>query len=73
MSEPKTVQEQAQGSSFWATAKAVAWSFLGIRRGKDFQDDIGRLKPYHLIAAGIIGVFIFIGLLMLAVKIAVSA
>ncbi len=66
------VQEK-NSSSFWATAKAVAWSFLGIRRGKDFQDDVGRLKPYHLIAAGIIGVFIFIGVLMLVTRVAVSA
>lgn len=67
------VQEKKPSSSFWATTKAVAWSFLGIRRGKDFQDDIGRLKPYHIIAAGIVGVFIFIGVLMLVAKVAVSA
>jgi hypothetical protein len=71
MSEPVD-QRTEKKSTPWATAKAVAWGFLGIRRGKDFQEDIGRLKPYHLIAAGIIGVFIFIGILMLAVNYAVS-
>ncbi len=46
---------QASKGSFWATVKAVAWSFLGVRKSSDFQDDIGRLKPYHIIAVGLIG------------------
>jgi hypothetical protein len=46
--------------SLWATVKAVAWSFLGVRRSSDFQDDIGRLKPYHIIAVGLVGAILFV-------------
>ena len=45
----------ARKGSLWATAKAVAWSFLGVRKSSGFQDDIAQLKPYHIIAVGLVG------------------
>lgn len=53
-------------SSVWRTVKAVLWSFLGIRRRKDFQEDVSQLKPLHLMVAGVILTFVFvIGLMVL--------
>lgn len=49
-----------QQGSVWATVKAVAWSFLGVRKGSGFQDDISRLKPYHIIAVGLVGGILFV-------------
>lgn len=46
--------------SFGHTIKAVAWSFLGIRKSSEFQEDMGRLNPFHLIAVGIVGALIFV-------------
>ncbi len=46
--------KKAKGS-LWATVKAVAWSFLGVRKNSGFQDDIAQLKPYHIIAVGLVG------------------
>ncbi len=46
--------------SIWQTAKAVAWSFLGVRKNSEFQDDIGRLNPFHIIAVGVVGGVIFV-------------
>jgi len=46
---------QASKGSLWATVKAVAWSFLGVRKNSGFQDDIAQLKPYHIIAVGLVG------------------
>jgi hypothetical protein len=46
--------------SIWQTAKAVGWSFLGVRQNREFQDDIGRLNPFHIIAVGIVGALIFV-------------
>ena len=63
---------EAKKPTVLATFKAVAWSFLGIRKRKDFESDQTTLKPYHLIAGGIIGVLVLIVVLMVAVKIAVS-
>ncbi|GAB3190485.1 DUF2970 domain-containing protein [Hydrogenophaga aquatica] len=53
-------------SSVWRTVKAVLWSFLGIRRRKDFHEDVSQLKPLHLMVAGVILTFVFvIGLMVL--------
>jgi hypothetical protein len=46
--------------------KMVAWSFLGIRRNSGFQDDMAKVSPFHVIAVGIAGAFIFVvGLIVL--------
>lgn len=58
--------------SFLATMKAVLWSFFGVRKRKDYESDAANLNPVHVIIAALIGVMIFIGLLMVAVRFAVS-
>jgi hypothetical protein len=50
------------------TMRAVAWSFLGIRRSSDHQQDVAKLNPVHVIIAGIIGAAIFVGVLVLLVN-----
>lgn len=47
--------------------KAVAWSFLGIRKRADLEADAAQLNPLALIAAGLIGAALFIGVLLLVV------
>jgi hypothetical protein len=59
-------------ASFGATMKAVFWSFFGVRKRKDYEHDSANLNPVHVIIAGLIGALLFIGVLILAVKIAVS-
>ena len=58
----------ARKGSFVQTLKAVAWSFLGIRRGAGWQEDISRLTPVHVIVAGLIGAALFVGALVLRVS-----
>lgn len=59
--------------SLLATLGAIAWSFVGLRRKKDFDVDAdGAFNPLYVIAAALIGLAIFIGLLMCAVRLAVS-
>ena len=36
-------------------AKAVFWSFLGIRKRRDYEADSVELKPQQVIVAGLIG------------------
>jgi hypothetical protein len=50
------------------TMRAVAWSFLGIRRGADHREDMARLNPVHVIIAGLIGAGLFITALVLLVR-----
>ncbi|MDO8300740.1 DUF2970 domain-containing protein [Lacisediminimonas sp.] len=58
--------------SFISTMMAIAWSFIGLRRRKDFEQDIGRMNPLYVLIAALIGVAIFIGILLAVVKYAVS-
>ncbi len=46
--------------SFAQTVKAVAWSFLGIRKRAGYEQDVQKLNPVHVIVAGIIGAILFI-------------
>lgn len=55
-------------ASFGATIKAVLWSFLGIRKKSDYEQDAAQLNPVHVIVAGVIGALIFIATLVIIVK-----
>lgn len=59
-------------SSFWRTVKAVAWSFVGLRARGDYEEDVKNLNPLHIIAAGLVGIFIFVAVLILLVNWAVA-
>lgn len=59
-------------ASFWASMKAVFWSFFGVRKRRDYEDDAVNLNPFHVIVAALLGLAIFIGVLLLLVRIAVA-
>ena len=40
--------------SLLRTLKAIAWSFIGIRKGSESQRDLAGVHPLQLIAAGIV-------------------
>jgi hypothetical protein len=54
--------------SIWRTVKAVAWSFVGLRKGADYQEDIAQLNPLHIILVGIAGCLVFVAGLMFLVN-----
>ena len=59
--------------TFLDTLRAIAWSFIGLRRKKDFdEDDAGAPNPVYVVIAALIGVLIFIGVLLAAVRLAVQ-
>ena len=58
--------------SFAASMKAVFWSFFGVRKRRDYEDDAVNLNPVHVIVAALLGLAIFIGVLLLLVKVAVA-
>ena len=59
-------------SSFWASMKAVFWSFFGVRKRSDYESDAANLNPLHVIVAALLGAAIFIGVLLVLVRFAVS-
>jgi hypothetical protein len=59
--------------SFGATMIAIAWSFVGLRRKSDFdRDAAGAMNPLYVIAAGLLGTALLIGVLVLAVQFALA-
>ena len=60
-------------ASLWRTFKAVAWGFFGVRKNSDYQEDIARLTPMHIVAVGLVAVVLFVSALILLVKYVVAA
>ncbi|OWW19189.1 DUF2970 domain-containing protein [Noviherbaspirillum denitrificans] len=60
--------ETKKTRSFLSTMIAVAWSFIGLRRKRDFDEDVGGLNPVYVVAGGLIGTAIFIGILLTIVN-----
>jgi hypothetical protein len=54
--------------SFWQTVRAVGWSFFGVRRAADLEQDVQRLNPLHVVVAGIAAAALFVMLLVVLVR-----
>jgi hypothetical protein len=59
--------------SFWQTLRAVAWSFFGVRKGSEYEKDVARLNPVHVVVAGVIGAILFVVVLVLLVNWVISS
>jgi hypothetical protein len=75
VSEPGGDFKQAVGrkASLMQTISAVAWSFFGVRRGKDHENDMARLNPVHVLIAGVLGAALFVLMLVLLVRWVISS
>jgi hypothetical protein len=51
-----------------AVARAVFWSFFGIRKSAEYDKDAATLNPIHVIIAGVIGAVIFVVSLITVVR-----
>ena len=58
----------ARTASFGQTMKAVLWSFLGIRKRRDHDQQTAKLNPVHVVIAALLGVGLFIFALLMIVK-----
>ncbi len=54
--------------SFVQTLRAVAWSFFGVRKGADYERDVDKLNPVHVVIAGVVAAIVFIALLLVLVS-----
>ena len=57
----------ARKADFGQTFRAVAWSFLGIRRSADHEQDVRKLNPIHVVIAAVLGAAVFVLALVLLV------
>jgi hypothetical protein len=52
--------------ALWRSVRAVGWSFIGIRKGSGFQEDVANIKPLHVLGVGVVAALLFvIGLIVL--------
>ena len=63
-----TVAQAPNKASPLQVAKAVFWSFLGIRKRSDYEADGVELKPQQVIIAGLIGAAVLVASLILLVR-----
>ncbi len=73
MTEDGLKQAVQRRGSFVQTFKAVAWSFFGVRKSADYERDVQKLNPLHVIAAGLIAAALFVGALVVLVNWVVAA
>ena len=46
--------------NFLRTVKAVLWSFIGIRKRSGYEEDLGKLNPFAVIAVALVLVALFV-------------
>ena len=63
-----TVPQAQKKASPLQVAKAVFWSFLGIRKRSDYETDSVEIKPHQVIVAGLIGAAVLVVSLILLVR-----
>jgi hypothetical protein len=50
------------------TVRAVLWAFLGVRKKSGYEEDLGKLSPFHIIAVALAAVAVFVGGLVVLVN-----
>ena len=65
---PPDVPVTSRPPGFLYTLRAVLWGFLGVRRKSDYQEDLVKLNPLHLVLMGVVVTFAFVAGLMLLVR-----
>lgn len=63
---PSDVKKQS--ASLGRSVKMVAWSFLGIRKNSEYQQDLASVNPLHIILAAFAGVVMLVMALVLLVN-----
>ncbi|MEO8202740.1 MAG: DUF2970 domain-containing protein [Betaproteobacteria bacterium] len=53
-------------------ARAVFWSFFGVRKKKDYASDSARISPAQIVVAGLFGGVVLVLTLVMIVKLVTS-
>jgi polyferredoxin len=59
-------------STMWRTVVAVLWSFIGLRKNSEFEKDVVRITPLHILVVGVVAAFIFVISLIVLVNVVVA-
>ena len=73
MSEPTTVDSPVVVKRpFWRSIVAVSWSFIGIRKNSEFQEDLSHITPLHILSVGLAAGLLFVIGLIVVVNLVVA-
>jgi hypothetical protein len=67
-----TLAQQPKRASLFQIAKAVAWSLLGVRKHKSYENDIASITPVQAVIAALFGLAVFIGTIVTLVTLATN-
>lgn len=70
--EESDKQEQVQPPTLWEVFKSVNASFFGVQSSANRERDFKHGKAHHYIILGVVMTAVFIGGVILAVKLALS-
>jgi hypothetical protein len=56
----------------WRSIVAVSWSFIGIRKNSEFQEDLSHITPLHILGVGLVAGLLFVAGLMFVVNLVVA-
>ena len=62
MNEPQ--RPAPKKGSLLRSVRAVAWSFIGLRKGAEYQQDQERIQPLHIVLVGLLAIFALVLLLI---------
>ena len=65
-------QPVSKKGSLWRSVVAVAWSFLGVRKSSEFQEDVAKITPLHVLGVGLVAGLLFVIGLMVIVNLIVT-
>ena len=54
------VRPHERKGSLLRTVRAVAWSLIGLRKGSEYQQDVEKLNPLHVIVVGLVAVCLLV-------------
>lgn len=47
--------------------KTVLWALMGVRKKSEYEEDLGRVSPFHVVAVGLVALAVFVGGLVIIV------
>jgi len=59
-------------SPLWRSIVAVSWSFIGIRKNSEFQEDLAHITPLHILGVGFVAGLLFVIGLIVVVNLVVA-
>lgn len=58
--DPRRPAAAPRKGSLPRTIRAVAWSLIGLRKGSEYEKDLEKIHPVHIVIVGLLALFILV-------------